>query len=1129
MRYAVFLVLVLLTLYFSFVKPFLATKGLEYKLRLEYLSLSPLALHIEEFYFYLPFKDTKVFLRLSEFRIKLEGKPEFYLKEGTLNILTQPSKIQRKKEEPKLYIPEFAKGLNLKVESFIVNVSRGSRTTSILIKDLVLKDARASAYVEITTPKLSTRVNLTEALLKEDTIEIRYAKVSSELFDFVIRARTEEGGQKATFTLEGRVNPIDKDRVLIKPIKILGFGELTYKGIKAKFEGFTEEVLVKGRKSFTGIYSEGNLELLFGKKLTLTGFLKGKDISGEYNIQVLPSRLIEVNVHEFLVDSELLRLKAYLKALAKGKLVYNMETGVLRLHARTDKLRLEHLAFSKAEVSFEYNLIRREGNLELFAKGDGNLHLRGKFVDSGFSGDIYLDKVPLKNGRVSALLTHRGKLIHRGGVYLSGQGNLKETRLGELRIRTISYRLSLEKDRLFLNLWGKGLKGHVRGNLGRHLVGSLSFENFTLETKDLVAHITRGGAWLSVSKESTRININVGKAYLALGAVKLPLEGSANLLKEDTLKGSFNFFLPEVRLGRLTVLRGLMLKGSLEEDKVEGAFISPETLNGSFVLNIRKKSMLGTGTARFRNFHMNYEIRGAPDDWLLISSVHEQGEQTRKILSSKVSYRNGVIEALFLPESYKYGVFELLPGRVSYRGTLKDGSLSIEESALTAFGKPLIRTVQKIATYSKGKLFLEFELSGSVEGRLRFVYDEDGYHLRSTGRIDMEKLSFFTATPAGGRLVGYLRYELSFERGHLTLKALNDGDLITYSRFLSHPMDLHVELRAFGKDLSAFLELHNKDSTASVNVGSTDLKNYYVYISSQDLPVTYRNQRLWANLRVSSQGWVDVKNLQEVKLTMKSLFTGDITLFKVEDAKRDNRKGKLKLELDLEFESYEPIRLSLPEGYVYARVRGWVRGKLPEPDYTVEAELLSGELSYFGKTFFLREGNIRVIRREGIEEREIDISLVNPSEEENIFLTLKGPLENPDIFVWSEPPRSMGEILTSLIVGSTAEGLIPVTKALLKELGYAGDIKRDISALLGIDISLFTRASARGELGFGINIKKRIGRIFSVEYQQSTLRNPRETYYGGGFTFPGGIYLYGRVFSDNTTEVKLRVIKKFDF
>jgi len=235
------------------------------------------------------------------------------------------------------------------------------------------------------------------------------------------------------------------------------------------------------------------------------------------------------------------------------------------------------------------------------------------------------------------------------------------------------------------------------------------------------------------------------------------------------------------------------------------------------------------------------------------------------------------------------------------------------------------------------------------------------------------------------------------------------------------------------------------------------------------------------------------------------------------------------VDLDIRFATDRPLRIALPEGYIFTKVKGWVGGKLADPDYTVVVEFVSGELKYFGRKFYVRGGSFSMFREQGVEEKTVNLLIANTSEDLTIFLNLKGDLSDPSLFVWSEPPMSTREILSRLIIGSSAEGFFPVAEGLLKAFGSIGELRSGLSESLGVDITFSTQSGSSGDLGFNVNIKKKLGRVLSIEYQQSTLRDPRSTYFGGSVRIPGGFQIYGRSFSDDTSEVKLKIQRKFDF
>jgi len=449
---------------------------------------------------------------------------------------------------------------------------------------------------------------------------------------------------------------------------------------------------------------------------------------------------------------------------------------------------------------------------------------------------------------------------------------------------------------------------------------------------------------------------------------------------------------------------------------------------------------------------------------------------------------------------------------------------------VSILGEPVLTLLSHKGTLSlrRKRFYLKGVLKGGMRGSFYVLYGDEGLKLESSGDLDLDRLSFFTATPLGGRSKGTLSYLIDFDKNGLRVELKNDGRVILYSRYFSVPMNLWIELRALGSSLSAFLTAWRNSSGLSANVGSNDLKNYYVYLVSRDLPVSYRGSGVLSSLKITSEGWIKVKDLKELSISLNALLSGDIEIERIKREKREGKRGP-PVTLDVRFESSDPIRITMPEGYVYANVKGWVSGRVDSPEYVIRIEFLSGELKYFGREFFVRGGTLNLIKEKEREEKVIDLSLVNPSEEMNIFINLRGNLEDPSIVVWSEPPRSTQEIMTKLIIGGTAEGIIPVAKALFKQLGYIGEVRSGLSSLFGVDITFSTQTGSQGEIGFAVNVRKKIARAFTVEYQQSTLKDPRQTYYGGSVHLPANLSFYGRMFSDKTSEIKLRFIRKFDF
>ena len=86
---------------------------------------------------------------------------------------------------------------------------------------------------------------------------------------------------------------------------------------------------------------------------------------------------------------------------------------------------------------------------------------------------------------------------------------------------------------------------------------------------------------------------------------------------------------------------------------------------------------------------------------------------------------------------------------------------------------------------------------------------------------------------------------------------------------------------------------------------------------------------------------------------------------------------------------------------------------------TGDLTVLSGYLYFFDRTFEVLEGNIRMTRQTVIDP-EMAVRAVNEmGPDTSIYLLLGGTLSKPEISLVSEPPLSMGDIVSLLTIGTT--------------------------------------------------------------------------------------------------------------
>ncbi|HID65400.1 MAG TPA: hypothetical protein EYP32_00245, partial [Aquificaceae bacterium] len=162
---------------------------------------------------------------------------------------------------------------------------------------------------------------------------------------------------------------------------------------------------------------------------------------------------------------------------------------------------------------------------------------------------------------------------------------------------------------------------------------------------------------------------------------------------------------------------------------------------------------------------------------------------------------------------------------------------------------------------------------------------------------------------------------------------------------------------------------------------------------------------------------------------------------------------------------------------------------------------------------------------------ELSLNLNTVEDDYKIFLSVRGTVDNPEIYYFSEPPLSRQEILLRLISGDSQEGVLPVADVILEELKILGTVKGNLEKLLDLKVDIGIKTEITGEMGAIVRLKKNLGRFFSVYYQVSTTEDKRDTFFSGELKVPADIDIGFRFFmySDNTTEYKLRYVKEFDF
>ncbi len=144
-------------------------------------------------------------------------------------------------------------------------------------------------------------------------------------------------------------------------------------------------------------------------------------------------------------------------------------------------------------------------------------------------------------------------------------------------------------------------------------------------------------------------------------------------------------------------------------------------------------------------------------------------------------------------------------------------------------------------------------------------------------------------------------------------------------------------------------------------------------------------------------------------------------------------------------------------------------------------------------------------------------------------MDISGSLDYPKVFLRSDPPKNQRELLSTLLSGGPSQGILSIDSALSARFPEFGRLTQTLGNVIGTDVDVrVSPVIGPTEAGISTRISKDFGERASVEYQQSTLKDPKETYVGGGVRLVRGTSISGRVYSDRSKEVNLRLQRKFD-
>jgi translocation and assembly module TamB len=1130
MKYVGYLVLVLLFIYFVFVKPFLLLHSIEFEVKEPKINLKERSFEIGEFWIILPnFRGETFFFRVEGLVLY---KDTLRLKE--LSLINVSSKIS---EKPFEYdFSDLARRLNkINIHLQRAYISINSLPYSESITLFVGKARKEGSKIWAEEPTVAYYIhgqNITRievfvegAQLRGPTLEVLSSKVFGEGYSFGLKGRWK--GRGGTFEAVGYVDKITAENFSIEPIKVEAKGWLDYKNIKVDMQLQTEDLRIK-EKHFGRVAGIGEYRYRWRRENLFFTSIEGEKLNGrlEYDLN---RRALQLYLSELVFDERLFAVKQGLKGSFAGRMFADLNKKTLGLEGKVKDLIFQDIQINTASLSLGLDYKEKSKGEVSFASDV--LELKGRFYGNDLWGQLKVKGLPYQRENVRARVFYEGYLSYVAGTPEStGKGYLSDLYIYNRFIGRFDFNLNLKGQDFLVGGEGRGFKLSASGNIkDESIKGVLTFTGFSFQEKGIELSNLVGQVSFGVIDKKTQAEGRLeGKLSQEKAQALANLEFNIKLL-EGKPEGEFKSGLKNIKLGDLEFKNGLLV-GSIKDQKLSLTYRLEEKLKGSGILSLSDYTFSTEG-------RWEGEIKGS---FLTLSYRLQDCSKTacKGELGGSAKFKDITIpiNARFDYEGERLRAeikeFDLQRGPI----VVRVGGLRLEEGKIFFSGGSVRLNSEELLKLSPTEGFYDLKKEGFeipnikiyryAEGNAKISYSKlEGFNLNSEGHINLEKTSALFRSRVQTSLVGNLYYYLNIDKKGVNLVLLSKEPIELMSKYVALPMRGDAYFYGDGKIFKGSVSFLGNGSSLTAEAEGTD-KELQVKFNANKVPVVYRNENLRGSLFLRGAG-VIITDYRKVKISSDLSIAGTVEVRSFPKAKQAKRE-ETPLTLDLKVSSYEPLRVYLPEGYLYSSLEGYAKGKLDDLEYKFRFSLSGGELKYFNKKFYVKSGFFEFDKK----SKNIDLTIASSLPDYVILIDLKGDPEYPKVLLSSEPPRETRKIITDLVLGGgEAKGIISLGDVLSSQIPQIGSVTKGLEKTLGteLNVSVSPQLSSSGEVGVSTKVSKDITDRFSLEYQQSTLRDPKESYVGGNARITGGASVGGRINSDKSKEVRLRVKGKFNF
>jgi len=1132
MKYFGYFLLFILFVYFVFIKPFLILHRIEFKLEGFEVNLKERRLEFKEFLLFIPkFRENTLFLRINNLAVH-----KSHLKAEEISFILVSSRVSK---EPFDYdftnLTKSLNKLNLSIDKAYVSINSVPDFESITVfvgkahleNRKVWSKEPATAYYIHKGNFERIAVLLKEAYLSGPTLRVVSSEVVGKNYLFHLSASWR--GKRGSFSSTGLIKKIDGGSFSIEPIRVKAEGYLDYTNIDAHLELQTDSLKIK-EKEYRNLQGTGRYSYVWRKQNILSVNFDGTGIKGslEYN---LSRNAIKLYLNKLILDESLFSVNKNVRGIFSGSLFANIQEKTIKLEGNVHDLLVDSMPFKTASLNAELNYgYINKGKIDFISE---TLDLRGSFYGSDFTGKLSLKGLPYSDDRMSGVIFYEGSLSYLSGNLLSlGKGMVLDFSLQGRKLGNLSFNLSFRNPKYQIRAEGQGFYLEGEGSTAdKTFTGRVSLTGFSFREKDTEFSDLKGIVSLQVSEQEFNIN-GRGEGRLKQENLELKTLWEFYLSGEkEQVRGKFIGDLNDIKYEDLEFKSGF-LKGEIKHDNVVLNYTIDGKLKGLANISLKDKTFSTQGEwdgeigGAF--LKLSYNLQRATDG-SVVGNLRGKGEIRGFLIPIEASLqlKGDKIKAIIREFRIQKGILTVDVGKVD----LEDGKIHFLGASVSLNSEEVIKIPSSEGFFDLRERKFEvpdIKISGFAQGKAKIAYSpSSGFNMVSEGQLSLEKLSSLFKSKAQTLLAGNLYYYVDTKGKKLNIVLLSKEPIQLRSRYLGMPL---VGTAYFSGDEQVFkgsISFGRNGYSFKAQIEGTQSQltaNFHL----DRVPIIYRDESFRGNVLLKGKGTL-LTDYKELKIASDLSFGGTVEI-KSSSKQKQESKGEFveKVILDMKISSYEPLRVYLPEGFIYSSLDGHIKGKLSDPDYKVKISLSSGELKYFNRKFYVKSGTYKFSK----EEKEMDLLISASLPEYVVLIDLKGNPEYPKVALRSEPPKEPRQILADLILGGgEAQGIISLGDVLFSQILQRTGLTKDLEKTLGteLNISVSPYLSSSGEVGISAKVSKDITYRFSLEYQQSTSKNPKESFVGADAKIASSTSIGGRINSDRSKEVKLRMRGKFNF